>query len=50
MNYVDISLGEQTRGMTIVDQMGVTQKEPNVEVCWAVDIPLWKETLYKTIR
>ena len=50
MHYVDVSVGEQTRGMTIVDQLGVTGKEPNVEVCWEIDSPLWKETLYKTIR
>ena len=49
-HYVDISCQDPTRGMTVVDQLGVTKNEPNVEVCWEIDIPLWKETLYKTIR
>ncbi len=50
MHYVDVSIAEQTRGMTIVDQLGVTKKPANIEVCWEIDIPLWKETLFKTIR
>lgn len=50
LHYVDISCDELTRGMTVVDQLGVTGKEPNVEVCWQIDIPLWKETLYRTLR
>ncbi len=54
---------ELTRGMTIVDEQGVSntgpniqtwkplnQAAPNVEVCWAIDAPRWKETLYKTLR
>jgi len=36
--------------MTVVDQLGVSKKEANIEVCWEIDIPLWKESLYKTIR
>jgi purine nucleosidase len=36
--------------MTVVDQLGVTGKEANVEVCWQIDIPLWKETLYRTLK
>jgi len=61
MHYVDISCGEVTRGMTVVDELGVagtepnldpawTNKAPNVEVCWQSDPDLWKETLYKTLR
>ena len=50
LHYVDVSCGEQTLGMTVVDQLGVTDKEANIDVCWEIDIPLWKETLYKTIR
>jgi purine nucleosidase len=54
---------ELTRGMTVVDERGVAntgpnietwkplnQKEPNVEVCWAIDVARWKETLYNTLR
>lgn len=50
-HYVDVACQDElTRGMTVVDRLGVTRKEPNIEVCWAIDIPLWKETLYKTLR
>ena len=49
--FVDIACDDElTRGMTVVDQLGVTNKEPNVEVCWEIDVDLWKETLYKTLR
>lgn len=54
---------ELTRGMTVVDERGVAntgpnietwkslnQLQPNVEVCWALDVARWKETLYKTLR
>jgi purine nucleosidase len=49
-HYVDVACQDPTRGMTVVDQLGVTQEEANIEVCWEIDIPLWKETLYKAIR
>ena len=50
-NYVDIACGDElTRGMTVVDQLGVTNKQPNVEVCWAIDTARWKETLYRTLK
>jgi purine nucleosidase len=49
-HYVDIALQEPARGMTVVDQYGVTRKEANVEVCWQIDIPLWKEMLYRALR
>ena len=49
-HHVDVACQEPTRGMTVVDQLGVTKKGANIEVCWEIDIPLWKETLYKTIR
>ena len=49
-HYVDVEMAsELTRGMTVVDELGVTNKEPNVEVCWAVDADRWKETLYRTL-
>lgn len=51
MHYVDVSCDhELTRGMTVVDQLGVTNKPPNMEVCWAIDYPRWKEILYQTLR
>jgi purine nucleosidase len=50
-HYVDVSCHDElTRGMTVVDQLGVTNKEPNIEVCWEIDVALWKETLYRTLR
>ena len=50
-HYVDVSCDlELTRGMTVVDEMHVTQKEPNIDVCWEIDTDLWKETLYRTLR
>ncbi len=52
-----------TRGMTVVDQLGVTEDErnsplwsslnnrdPNVKVVWEIDIPRWKEMLYSVLR
>ncbi len=51
-----------TRGMTVVDALGVAGDErnrpvwsplikhaPNVTVCWKIDIPRWKEALYRTL-
>lgn len=50
-HYVDVEIASNvTRGMTVVDQLGVLNKEPNIEVCWEIDIAKWKETLYKTLR
>jgi purine nucleosidase len=49
-HYVDVACQDPTRGMTVVDQLGVSQNDANIEVCWEIDIPLWKEALYKTIR
>jgi purine nucleosidase len=42
--------GELTRGMTVVDALGVTEQEPNVRVCWEIDVPRWKELLYRAVR
>jgi purine nucleosidase len=50
-HYVDVACDtELTRGMTVVDQLGVTNKAPNLDVCWAIDASRWKETLYQTLR
>ncbi|MGD8858077.1 MAG: nucleoside hydrolase [Chloroflexota bacterium] len=49
-HHVDVALHEPTRGMTVVDQYGITEKDANIEVCWQIDIPLWKEMLYQAIR
>jgi len=50
-HYVQIEiLSELTRGMTVVDELGVSNKPANVEVCWEIDVARWKESLYRTIR
>ena len=46
--YVDVEThSDLTRGMTVVDQLGVLKKEPNVRVCWEIDVKKWKELLYR---
>jgi purine nucleosidase len=59
---VDVeTMGELTRGLTVVDQLNVvgTQKgftdewivrEPNATICWEIDAPRWKEMLYQCLR
>ena len=50
-HFVDVETqSELTRGMTVVDELGVLNQTPTAEVCWAIDAPLWKETLYRTLR
>lgn len=50
-HYVEVACdAELTRGMTVVDQLGVTNREANVDVCWEIDVARWKETLYQTLR
>ena len=62
-HYVAIEhQSELTRGMTVVDQLGVTgealnvnvwgrlhQKEANAQVVWEIDIPRWKQMLFQVI-
>jgi purine nucleosidase len=50
-HYVDVEINsEVTRGMTVVDQLGVCNKDPNLEVCWEIDPQEWKNLLYKTLK
>ncbi len=63
-HYVDVEVqGELTRGMTVVDQLGVAddarnralwqplvERAPNVTVCWEIDVPRWKDMLYRVLR
>jgi len=50
-HYVDVACdAEVTRGMTGVDQLNRIDKTPKIDVCWEIDIPRWKETLYQTLR
>ena len=49
--FVDIATQKElTRGMSVVDALGVLNQPPNAEVCWEIDPDLWKETLYRTLR
>ncbi|HTX78605.1 MAG TPA: nucleoside hydrolase [Longilinea sp.] len=50
-HFVDVETdSELTRGMTVVDELGVLKQPANAEICWAIDAKRWKEMLYKTIR
>ena len=50
-HFVDVETrGELTRGMTVVDEIGVTNKPANIEVCWEIDARRWKEMLYRLLR
>jgi purine nucleosidase len=63
-HYVDVETrSDLTRGMTVVDQFGVsvdernrpvwghiTEHDPNITVCWEIDIQRWKEMLYSVLR
>jgi purine nucleosidase len=61
-HYVDIEThSDLTRGMTVVDQLGVADDERNrplwrpviershITVCWAIDVPRWKAMLYAAL-
>jgi purine nucleosidase len=62
-HYVDIeTASELTRGMTVVDRLGVAgddrnravwqpllDRRPNTIVCWTIDIPGWKNLLYRSL-
>ena len=63
-HYVQIETqGELTRGATVVDALDVTadernrevwgelrQRPPNVEICWQIDVPAFKDSLYRALR
>lgn len=42
--------GTLTRGMTVVDQLGVTSNEPNATVCWEIDVDRWKALLFSSLE
>ena len=62
-HFVEIETeSELTRGMTVVDRLGVARDARNQEVwqallkngskalvCWEMDIPRWKELLYRSV-
>ncbi|GAA6622167.1 nucleoside hydrolase [Scytonema sp. NUACC26] len=49
--FVDIEItSDLTRGMTVIDELDVLHKEPNITVVREIDIPRWKEILYSCLR
>jgi len=62
-HYVDVeTASELTRGMTVVDRLGVASNErnrgtwseligrgPNAKVYWAINAPRWKQALYAAL-
>ena len=50
-HHVEIEIAsEVTRGMTVVDEIGVTNKPANADICWAMDAFRWKEMLHRLLR
>ncbi len=60
-HFVEVECeGRFTRGMTVVDQLQVTQENtasvamwhsaPHVKVCWELDVPGWKALLERSVR
>jgi purine nucleosidase len=48
--FVDVEITSQlTRGATVVDELGVLHKNPNMTVVWAIDVLRWKEDLYRCL-
>jgi purine nucleosidase len=64
-HLVDVECdGTLTRGMTVVDELdvvrrgladeagwppGIASREPNVTVCWEIDVPRFKERLFRAL-
>ncbi|PMB17907.1 nucleoside hydrolase [Fischerella thermalis CCMEE 5205] len=49
--FVDVEITSQlTRGTTVVDELGVLRKTPNMNVIWSIDVARWKEILYRCLR
>lgn len=49
--FVDIEIiSDLTRGTTVVDELGVLHKNPNLTVIWEIDVLRWKEDLYRCLR
>jgi purine nucleosidase len=64
-HWVDVECeGTLTRGQTVVDELGVVKhglasttgwdwrgaREPNVTVVWAIDVPRFKDRLFRSLR
>ena len=49
--FVDIATQEElTRGMSVVDVLGVLNQPANATVCLEINPTAWKETLYRALR
>jgi purine nucleosidase len=49
--FVDVEITSKlTRGATVVDELGVMGKTPNMNVIWSIDVAHWKEILYRCLR
>jgi purine nucleosidase len=49
--FVDVEITSKlTRGATVVDELGVMRKTPNMNVIWSIDVARWKEILYRCLR
>ncbi|MDW8063806.1 MAG: nucleoside hydrolase [Candidatus Caldarchaeum sp.] len=49
--FVDVeNVSELTRGMSVVDHLGVLGQEPNAEVCYEADGNLFRKMLLKVLR
>jgi purine nucleosidase len=58
-HYVDVEVaGEFTRGMTVVDRLGVANDDRNravwksahkAKICWTIDNNRWKNALYEAL-
>jgi purine nucleosidase len=63
-HYVDIEVSSDlTRGMTVVDRLNVSADPRNrptwaplldhgrkANVCWTLDVPRWKQALYRALQ
>jgi inosine-uridine nucleoside N-ribohydrolase len=50
LNVVVETSGEYTRGRTVADVYGVSGRPANAEVALEVNVPLFKEMLFRAIR
>lgn len=51
LRYVDVeNSSELTRGMSVVDHLGILGKEPNAYVCYEADSDLFKNMLYSVLK
>ncbi|MDJ0619056.1 MAG: nucleoside hydrolase [Calothrix sp. MO_192.B10] len=49
--FVDVeTTGILTRGTTVVDELNVLNKTPNMQVVWSINVQRWKEMLHQCLR